>query len=361
MIRAGNRGWGWRNTGGIMMKYRHLRAVAGLFVLAVGLGCDSGSAGPRGSDEAPAATPAAVVTIDGGMLAPGQEWERCHLLKLDLAAPLHIERIVARASGMHHLVVQTIGVAFEDAVEPCFSAPERLMDTGEAPRVLFSMATGATESELAFPDGYGFRVEPRQQLMIDFHALNFRIEDRPATVTIELYGSAEPPAAGEIGYAILNNTDVDLPPGVPGEVVMHCTAPFDVELVSLTTHMHMLGRSSQVKFVGGARDGELIHTSGDWNDGGMTVFDPPLRIAAGDTIEVRCDYRAHEGDASVGFGPSASDEMCQIEGYVVGKDTILGGTVPALGIEQCLIIRLDETNQALYRSIVEVFSPKSDE
>ena len=57
------------------------------------------------------------------------------------------------------------------------------------------------------------------------------------------------------------------------------------------------------------------------------------------------------------FGPSAENEMCQIEGYVLGKDTVLGGTAPSIGIERCMVIRLDETNKSIYRDIIEVFSP----
>ena len=190
----------------------------------------------------------------------------------------------------------------------------------------------------------------------------FRPEEVPAHIDVALFGTpeGEGPSPEAIGYAIFSNTDVELPAGEPGEVTMTCTFDVDVDFVTLASHMHMLGVSSEVRFAGGARDGEVIHTSGAWDEGGMTVFDPPLRVAAGDALEITCRYADNDSATPIVFGPSANDEMCQVEGYILGEDTVLGGTAPTIGIERCMVIRLDDSNKQLYRQIIDVFTPSAD-
>lgn len=327
-----------------------------LVVSAALAACDDGAA-----TAPPAEQPAASLRLTDAPLAPGGEWERCFYVKLDNTEPVFIRRFEAHATGMHHLVVHATDATFEDGSEPCFSAPDRLMAASQkTPEVIFSMATGTKDADLALPGSGVIRLEPHQQLVVDLHVINVRPEPIDPSVTIDMFGgTGEAPAdSTPISYYFINDTDVHLPAGPSGEVEMACTFPFDVDFATMATHMHTLGDSSEVAFDDGPRAGEVVHASGRWDSGELTVFDPPLHVPAGQTLRVTCHYDGHDGDEVV-FGPSYSNEMCQIEGYVLGEDFIIGGVAPIVDVSTCTVLKLSQDDQALYRQIIAAFGPNA--
>ena len=62
----------------------------------------------------------------------------------------------------------------------------------------------------------------------------------------------------------MSNTSFSLPAGKETTIEKTFTVSQPTTIFMLTSHMHMLGKRFQIKIVGGARDGELVYESTDW-------------------------------------------------------------------------------------------------
>ena len=62
----------------------------------------------------------------------------------------------------------------------------------------------------------------------------------------------------------------------------------------LTSHMHMLGKRFQIKIVGGARDGELVYESTDWEHPQTLTFTTPIVLRDGAGAQVHDHVEQHD-------------------------------------------------------------------
>jgi hypothetical protein len=82
----------------------------------------------------------------------------------------------------------------------------------------------------------------------------------------------------------------------------------------LTSHMHMLGKRFQIKIVGGARDGELVYESTDWEHPQTLTFNTPIVLQAGQGLKSVITWN-NTTSRVVTFGLQSTDEMGIIFGY----------------------------------------------
>ena len=90
-----------------------------------------------------------------------------------------------------------------------------------------------------------------------------------------------------------------------------CPFPEDVEVFSLTPHMHALGTGFQVE---DALTGESLVDTRSWHSPASTYLDPVRAFDEGEGMTVTCEW-ANPGDQDVSFGSTSSDEMCFLFGY----------------------------------------------
>ena len=81
------------------------------------------------------------------------------------------------------------------------------------------------------------------------------------------------------------NTSFSLPAGKETTVEKTFTVSQPTTVFMLTSHMHMLGKRFQIKIVGGARDGELVYESTDWEHPQTLTFTTPIVLQPGQGLK----------------------------------------------------------------------------
>jgi hypothetical protein len=82
----------------------------------------------------------------------------------------------------------------------------------------------------------------------------------------------------------------------------------------LTSHMHMLGTRFQIKIVGGARDGEMVYESNDWEHPQTITFAQPIVLQPGQGLKSVITWNNTTNHVA-SFGLQSTDEMGIIFGY----------------------------------------------
>lgn len=285
-----------------------MRGLACMLVLTA---CASDAAPPTSTDLEP---PAQGFQLDEGTFTvePGVDALYCMRLPIPEAhgdEPLYVRQIDSRLpDGTHHffMAYRTDPV---DAETPCFpggalvTTEEADAHDGGGGKMLFMSGAGAYS--YALPDGYAYYLPSGRGHMVTSHHV-FNSTDEP----LAMYGRFNVHTATDVTHPI--NTlncllqDIWVAPHSESTVSGTCTAPFDLDLVVLSSHAHQHLRHFEIL----VRD-EPIYTSKDWDSPDIVVLDEPLSLAAGEGITFRCTFR-NDGDEWVVFGTGDYGEMCAI-------------------------------------------------
>jgi hypothetical protein len=128
--------------------------------------------------------------------------------------------------------------------------------------------------------------------------------------------TVEPSAVRHVARALnLNNTSITLPPGQRTTVRRTFTFSDSVTtIIMLTSHMHARGERFVIRIAGGARDGEVVYTSTDWQHPPMITFPTPLVLRRGEGLTSEVTFN-NTTSRTIGFGLTSDDEMSIIFGY----------------------------------------------
>ena len=88
----------------------------------------------------------------------------------------------------------------------------------------------------------------------------------------------------------------------------------NVKVVTLFSHTHKLGEKFEILIKGGARNGEVVYTSTNWEHPEKTDYSPNISLKKGEGLTSRITYNNITGKA-VNFGLTTEDEMGIIFGY----------------------------------------------
>jgi hypothetical protein len=78
--------------------------------------------------------------------------------------------------------------------------------------------------------------------------------------------------------------------------------------------MHKLGEKFVIKIAGGARNGEIVYTSTDWEHPNIINYPTPILLNAGEGLTSEITYN-NTTSRIVSFGLTSEDEMGIIFGY----------------------------------------------
>jgi hypothetical protein len=112
----------------------------------------------------------------------------------------------------------------------------------------------------------------------------------------------------------LGNSDLLIPPNTRRTFTKTWTFPQARTVILLTSHNHERGERFVIKIKGGARDGEVVYESTDWEHPAIKAFSPGLRLQAGEGLTSEITYY-NPTDRTVRFGLTSQDEMGIIFGY----------------------------------------------
>lgn len=177
---------------------------------------------------------------------------------------------------------------------------------------------GGSQANLdySFPAGTAMELAPNQTF--DMNAHNFNKTDKPLTgeVYINLYTTPKANVTKVVKVLDLGNTNINLPPNQRTVVTKDFIFNKDVKIVALFSHTHKLGEKFEILIKGGARDGEVVYTSTDWEHPLRKDFTPAtyLSIKKGEGLTSRITY-FNNTNKTVNFGLTSDDEMGIIFGY----------------------------------------------
>lgn len=292
-----------------------------LLVLLLGPGCipDPGDGQADTNMFIPPEAPehGVQLSIPAFDLAAGAEVERC----VTATAPALTGGVVTRMElfarpGLHHTVIYKVNQELEPDEVDCFGIPDDAMEGLVIPEPLFASTSQVTEETLSFPEGVGVPFEAGQQIIFNFHYINVRPEDILGEIYLNLYYAEE---AEEIEparfYAFGNMGSIDIPAGGTQRLTSTCNFPGEMNLFSITPHMHRLGTGFEVSFNDGGTVGDPLLSQLNWDSPSSAYLDPPMPVSPEDGLTFTCEW-TNPTDSDVGFGPSYNDEMCFVFGFV---------------------------------------------
>ena len=177
--------------------------------------------------------------------------------------------------------------------------------------------TGASKTYVSddLPPGIGHVLHGRQRLLFDYHALNTSQAPIVAAHRLNLHFTDRIDKQARLfGFY---NQYIQIPPRSSAAFLDECSFSADILVWSLSRHTHRRGTSFQIWQVGGARDGEHLWTSTDWEQDIAFRFAEPVVMAKGTGLRWECAFD-NPTDETLIFGPEATDEMCILFGRFVG-------------------------------------------
>lgn len=234
-------------------------------------------------------------------VAPGEETYRCQGFGNPFGRDVAIiESRSSMPSGSHHMFV------FQGNFET--TGLERCGGLEFGPSVHSSQRS---EELMTYPEGVGRFLGARDSLRIQVHYLNTTSEPIHAYVATTLRAVELEQVDSLASHVFINTINISVPPQSSGQASTSCSIPYDANLLSASSHMHQFG----VYFQARDAQGQLVYETNEWAEPEPWRFEPSLFLAAGNRIDIRCDYENTTNEA-LSFGESAkTNEMCILSGF----------------------------------------------
>ncbi|MFK7952344.1 MAG: hypothetical protein AB8B73_05825, partial [Ekhidna sp.] len=159
-----------------------------------------------------------------------------------------------------------------------------------------------------YPEGVALKYEAGRGLDLNSHYANKTNE----VIVGEVYANMHTIPASEVEHVAeilnLNNQSFNLPAGKVTTLTREYTFPERRHIFQLFSHAHEHMTEFKVYQVGGARDGELLYVSFDWEHPPILELDPPHVLEAGEGLRLEATYDNDE-DRDLQFGLRSDDEM----------------------------------------------------
>ncbi len=304
-----------------------------------------GAPGPGGLDLAPPGNGIQVTTV-GLTIQPGEDVEHCEIVALPGGPDdeYFIDRVELQMTEFsHHLNVRAVVPDTEADFNSSTGQVEVCLNNGGVPYGQgFKTLAGSQERYAlsTFPPGVGYRLTGGQKIMFNYHYLNTGSSPVPARSLMNLH-FAPPGSIDRTVYRFgMYNLSINIPPRSEVTHTMECRMNSDVMVHGLARHTHQWGTDFHAWFAGGARDGEFVFTSRDYDRGQGHLFADPVLVRAGEGFRFECNHN-NTTDGVLTFGDKATEEMCILYGqwFVVNP-----GDTPVS--QDCIALNSDGNNFA---------------
>jgi hypothetical protein len=208
-------------------------------------------------------------------------------------------------AGSHHLAVFYRDALADGPVEECSG-----LEFSAGP-----FATQLRDDRVQYPKGIAAVLNAGQGIRLNAHYVNTTSQDLSPTVVVKLRRVAADAKYQRAGLFTMTTLNVDVQPYQSKTIPVDCTAPADMSILSVTSHMHRHGVAFRSDVAG-----QSLYTSSTWDDPPRQFFDPARQIKMGDKIHFECDF-VNRTASALTFGESAStNEMCVLLGQFYPYD-----------------------------------------
>lgn len=252
-------------------------------------------------------------------LAPGRETTRCYHVNLNNAEEIEVTGFETnQRPGQHHFNIFMSDLEREDGWSRCPDSIELFVGA----RPIVDGSAGAVSYR--FPDGMAFPLPKNTLLIFQLHSINTSETPLEQQFVINLHQRDEP-AQTHVDIYGFTTFEIELPPKQTTTVTQDCPIYDPIGLLSVSSHFHERGKLATVEVMRDGASSGVFYENTKWDDPEVMFFDEPRRVGNGDVVRFTCTYD-NQDDFTVGYGPSADDEMCFVFGYYFPKQ----GLIPCL-------------------------------
>ncbi|WP_435356344.1 hypothetical protein [Emticicia sp. SJ17W-69] len=261
------------------------------------------------------------MTLDKFDVAPNFEREFFVRKALGNTETVYVNRIqIAMRTGSHHFILY--GFRDQTNLAPLNQVRDLRNADGTYNLVTFAQMNnhifnfGGSESSLdyTFPTGTAVEVPANATFDMNSHYYNKGTKPLPGEVNINLYTTKKENVKNILKVIDFGNQNLTIPPKQRTVISKDFTFDKNVKIVTLFSHTHKLGEKFEILIKGGARNGELVYTSTNWEHPEKTDYPTYISLKKGEGLTSRITYNNFT-DKTVRFGLTTEDEMGIIFGY----------------------------------------------
>lgn len=179
--------------------------------------------------------------------------------------------------------------------------------------VFLGGGTNASQ-EYTFPEGTALMLPAGMTIDLNPHYFNKTTDIHYGENNVNLYTIDKSKVKYVVKTIDFNNTNFNLPAKTITTVTKDFKFNTDVKVVSLTSHNHKYGQKFVIKILGGARNGEVVYESTDWEHPAIINYSTPISLKKGEGLTSIVTYN-NTSDKTISFGLTSEDEMDIIFGY----------------------------------------------
>lgn len=179
---------------------------------------------------------------------------------------------------------------------------------------VFWAGTQTQSHDYTLPPGTALFMPKGTSFDLNSHYVNKSNQTTTGEVHINLYSIPKSEVKHVVNAINLANEGLNLPPDQVTVATKSFTFPKPTTVLMLTSHTHKFGQKFIIKIKGGARNGEVVYESTDWEHPLIKNFPTPILLNAGEGLTSEITYN-NTTTRTIRFGLTSEDEMGIIFGY----------------------------------------------
>lgn len=273
---------------------------------------------------APVAGTGYQLKVDSFDVSANFERELFNYRKVGNPADIYVNRIeTSMRPFSHHFVLYTMDPRTPPAFVPGpdvvrdIRNPDGSMNFANMVAMGYHVFLGGSmqpRSDYTFPAGTALKIPANAAIDLNVHYANHTVTKVQGEAYVNLYTVPATQVVHPLSTLNLQNTSLVLPAGKETVVQKDFTFGAQTTITGLTSHMHARGTKYQIRVVGGARDGELVYESTDWEHPTLVNYTVPIVLEKGQGLRSIVTYN-NTTSRNIFFGLTSEDEMDIIFGY----------------------------------------------
>jgi hypothetical protein len=263
--------------------------------------------------------------VDAFQVNPNFERELFVYRRVNNAAEIYVNRVETRMrASSHHFVLYTFQPTIPTFLVPSFDAVRDIRNTDGSLNLInllpmgfhtFFAGAATSNSDYTFPPGVAMRVPAGAAFDLNTHYVN----RTSVPLTGEVHANLHTVPLSGVQHVAqtlnMGNQDIVLPPKTRTTMTKtFINQGATMTVFMLTSHVHERGERFVIKLAGGARNGEVVYTSTDWQHPEITTYAAPIVLRNGEGLTSEVTWN-NTTDRTIRFGLTSVDEMGIIFGY----------------------------------------------
>ncbi|MBT8326312.1 MAG: hypothetical protein KJP21_01230 [Bacteroidia bacterium] len=183
---------------------------------------------------------------------------------------------------------------------------------------VFMFGTQFRSTDYQYPAGVAQKIPAGKGLDLNSHYVNYGTKYIVGEVYVNLHTVDKSQVQYEAQNLFLNNLNITLPANKETTLTSDYSFNDSRNIFMLTAHAHQYMTEFKIFIKGGARDGELVYYTDDWEHPEIKQFDPPLELNPGEGLKGEATYN-NSTNKTLNFGLLSTDEMMIIFGAYYKK------------------------------------------